>query len=81
MTPVNADLDLSTNICVLISASCTTGWFDWIHGELWLCPNGLVRRSLGLWKTYRQSNHRTVDPAHRPTRAFTHDEIVRVLAA
>jgi hypothetical protein len=29
----------------LISASCTTSWFDWIRGELWLCPNGLLARA------------------------------------
>ncbi|MCG8919131.1 hypothetical protein L6E12_25455 [Actinokineospora sp. PR83] len=32
----------------LISRSCTTGWADWIHGELWLSPTELVRRRLSL---------------------------------
>jgi hypothetical protein len=34
--------------CLLISSACTTGWFDWVHGELWICPDGLLRRRLGL---------------------------------
>lgn len=32
----------------LISRSCTTGWADWIHGELWLSSTALVRRRLSL---------------------------------
>ncbi|EWC59884.1 hypothetical protein UO65_4887 [Actinokineospora spheciospongiae] len=32
----------------LISRSCTTGWADWIHGELWLSPTALVRRRLSF---------------------------------
>ncbi|MFE8988612.1 hypothetical protein ACFYMI_12310 [Streptomyces collinus] len=27
----------------LIARTCTTGWLDWIHGELWLLPDHLVR--------------------------------------
>lgn len=27
----------------LLAASCTTGWLDWVHGELWLLPDSLVR--------------------------------------
>jgi hypothetical protein len=67
--------------CVLVSASCTTSWFDWIHGELWLCPDGLLRRSIGLSKTLAHSNRLTVDPLDRPTRAFEPDDIAQVLAA
>jgi hypothetical protein len=26
----------------MVTASCTTGWFDWIHRELWLCDDGLL---------------------------------------
>jgi hypothetical protein len=69
----------NADACVLISASCTTSWFDWIHGELWLCPDGIVRRSLGLWATIRHFNRQTVDPDRRPTRSFTPDEIERIL--
>ena len=27
----------------LLAGTCTTGWLDWIHGELWLLPDGLLR--------------------------------------
>jgi hypothetical protein len=71
--------DQPTNACTLISASCTTGWRDWIHSELWLCPEGLLRRRLGLWKTIRHGNMRgaqpTVDPENRQTRSFSLDEL------
>ncbi|GAA4608505.1 hypothetical protein BJY16_006874 [Actinoplanes octamycinicus] len=34
-----------------VSRSCTSGWSDWIHGELWLTPVALVRRRLSLADT------------------------------
>jgi hypothetical protein len=69
--------------CTLISASCTTSWFDWIHGELWLCDDGLLRRSLGLMTTFAHSRpiRQTVDPATRPTRVFTANELTEIVAA
>jgi hypothetical protein len=27
----------------LLTASSTTGWADWIHGQLWLLPDGILR--------------------------------------
>jgi Flp pilus assembly protein TadD len=36
---------------VLISRSCTTGWSDWIHGELWLTETALIRGRLSLRET------------------------------
>src|SRR5262245_63584784 len=27
----------------LLSVRCTTGWLDWMHGDLWLMPAGLLR--------------------------------------
>jgi hypothetical protein len=80
MASMKPDPDERTDVCLLISASCTTGWFDWIHGELWLCPDGLLRRSLGLLATIRHSNRRSVDPTNRPMRSFRHGEIVQILA-
>lgn len=35
----------------LVTASCTTGWFDWIHRELWLCEDGLLLVRLNLKAT------------------------------
>ena len=64
----------------LISATCTTSWFDWIHGELWLCPNGLLRRSLGLVATLRHGGGPTLDTTNRPTRVFTQVEIDQIVA-
>lgn len=66
---------------VLISASCTTSWFDWVHGELWLCPDGLLRRSLGLWTTVRHFVGPTVDEDARPTRSFSRADIEAILEA
>jgi hypothetical protein len=39
------------DIAECVSRSCTTGWLDWIHGELWLTPTGLLRRRLSLQET------------------------------
>lgn len=32
----------------LMARTCTTGWLDWIHGELWLTPTCLLRVRSGL---------------------------------
>jgi hypothetical protein len=50
----------NTAVGTLISASCTTGWLDWIHGDLWLLPDGLLRVRSGLGATIRRANERTV---------------------
>ena len=65
---------------VLISASCTTSWFDWVHGELWLCPDGMLRRSLGLMATVRHFVGPTVDVDDRPVRSFAKMEIEAIVA-
>jgi hypothetical protein len=79
-------VDASSAVCTLISASCTTGWLDWIHGELWLCPKGLLRRSLGLSVTTEHalpilSGDGTIGPDQRPVRTFTELEVVSIGAA
>jgi hypothetical protein len=50
----------NTAVGTLISASCTTGWLDWIHGDLWLLPDGLLRVRSGLEATIEHANQRTV---------------------
>lgn len=35
----------------LISRSCTTGWLDWVHGELWLADDAIMRSRLPLAET------------------------------
>jgi hypothetical protein len=49
------------SVGMLITASATTGWLDWIHGELWLFPNGLLRIPSGLVKTFQNGIGPTVD--------------------
>ncbi|MER5277486.1 hypothetical protein ABT025_17240 [Streptomyces sp. NPDC002809] len=44
----------------LLTRSCTTGWGDWIHGELWLLPSSLVRRRLGFTATLANAKGPTV---------------------
>jgi hypothetical protein len=34
---------ISLRSAQLIARTCTTGWLDWIHGELWLLPDQLLR--------------------------------------
>src|SRR2546423_4260585 len=65
----------------LVSASCTTGWLDWIHGELWLLPDGLLRlrTSLRTTRSHRQVNVLTAGGA-LPTRRFADKEIEQLAA-
>jgi hypothetical protein len=67
------------NVCTLLSITCTTSWTDWVHGDLWLCPDGLLRRSRGWRATFANSSSRGlkrgVDQENRPTRQFSADEI------
>lgn len=68
---------MESSECTLATASCTTGWTDWIHGELWICPDGLFRRSLGLRATMAHGSGPTVDPIGRPRRRFSPTEIAQ----
>lgn len=68
---VETPFDAEAEPCVLASAACTSGWLDWIHGELWVCSDGLLRRSLGLRKTIEHGSNATVNPGLRPKRRFT----------
>ncbi len=67
-----------TQVCTLLTASCTTHITDWIHGELWICSDGLLRRALGLRTTIMHGGLATVHEADRPTRQFSQDELDRV---
>jgi hypothetical protein len=71
-----------TGTCSLVSSTCTTGWFDWVHGELWLCPDGLLRRPLGLAVTVMRGlalGRRPLDK--RPRLSMTSAEQVGIAAA
>ncbi len=61
----------------LITSSCTTGWLDWIHGDLWLLPDGLLRIPTGLAATASHGLLQTVsgDPAERE---FTGPELGKI---
>jgi hypothetical protein len=61
----------------LITASCTTGWADWIHGQLWLLPDGLLRVRSSLLTTIGNGVARTVS-GELPTREFSEDEIAKL---
>ncbi|MDW4908577.1 hypothetical protein RB628_25370 [Streptomyces sp. ADMS] len=56
----------------LLTNTCTTGWLDWIHGELWLLPEGLVRIRSGLLTTLVKSGGSGPTPRD-PYRLVTHD--------
>ncbi len=75
----------TSGVCTLITASCTTGWLDPIHAELWFCGEGLLRRSVGLWATIRHGGLRgpkpTVDPENRPVQTFAVEEIRSIVAS
>jgi hypothetical protein len=61
----------------LLTASCTTGWRDWVHGELWLLPDGLLRRRLDVAATRAHGRGPTV-PVERPTCEFDDEAIGRI---
>jgi hypothetical protein len=42
----------------LISRSCTSGWFDWVWGDLWLTEDALFRVSRGMTETRRAARQR-----------------------
>jgi hypothetical protein len=42
----------------LLSRSCTTGWFDWVWGDLWLTEDALVRLSRGMPETREAARQR-----------------------
>lgn len=54
----------------LISKSCTTGWLDWVHGELWLGEEAIMRSRLSLAETLAHGNGGsptvTIPPARVP---------------
>jgi hypothetical protein len=56
----------------LVAASCTTGWLDWIHGELWLLPEGLLRIRSGFMDTVANSFGSGLT-AQDPYRFVAHD--------
>jgi hypothetical protein len=64
----------------LVTASCTTGWFDWIHRELWLCDDGLLLVRLDLKATRAHEKGPTVAATLR-RRPIRDDELAEADAA
>ena len=60
----------------LVTASCTTGWFDWVHRELWLCDDGLLLVRLDLRATRAHGREATVSRTLR-RRSVRDDEVRR----
>ncbi|MGW1776435.1 hypothetical protein [Streptomyces sp. NPDC002104] len=56
----------------LLATSCTTGWLDWLHGELWLLPGSLVRIRGGFLDSLVHSISPRV-PEHRATTVIGYD--------
>ena len=42
----------SSGAASLVTDSCTTGWLDWVHGELWLSEVALIRIRRTLGQTF-----------------------------
>jgi hypothetical protein len=68
-----------TGTAQCLSRSCTTGWLDWIHGELWLSPTTLIRRRL----TWTESTKHRLGPTvgePLPQTQFHDPDLARLLA-
>src|SRR5258708_28253874 len=63
----------------LIAASCTTGWADWEHGNLWLAPDGLARVPLG-WVVSFAHSFQGIDPAIGHIVSITPNDLSQALA-
>jgi hypothetical protein len=65
----------------LLTASATTGWLDWIHGELWLFPTGLLRVPLGVIATLLHGLRPTVNQESPVWRNFDERTFEALLAS
>jgi hypothetical protein len=70
-----------TFVATLLTKSATTGWLDWIHGELWLFPHGLLRIPLNLAITYVHGAGPTVNAKQRPQHAFDQTALQTLLTS
>lgn len=62
----------------LIAASCTTGWDDTEHGNLWLASDGLARIPLG-WGITVAHTFQGVDPAVWWTATISRHDLAQAL--
>lgn len=68
----------AARVGVLLSRSTTTGWLDWMHGEMWLFENGILRIPIGWILTILCVGY-FFNPQKQVTRSFTDDEFARLL--
>jgi hypothetical protein len=64
----------------LLTASCTKGWLDWIHGELWLLPHGLLRIRTDLTTTWINQSGPTVSDDEPRAETFGDSQIEDIVA-
>jgi hypothetical protein len=64
----------------LVTASATTGWFDWIHGEVWIFPHGFLRIRSGLGQTLMNGFGPTVDRQQMNIQWFSHEQFDQLRA-
>jgi len=57
----------------LLARTCTTGWLDWIHGELWLLPDALLRVRSGLLDSVANSVSGSGVTARDPYQVVSYD--------
>ncbi|WRZ91192.1 hypothetical protein OHB54_20195 [Streptomyces sp. NBC_01007] len=57
----------------LLARTCTTGWLDWIHGELLLLPDALVRVRSGLMDSVANSMSGSGVTAKDPYQVVAYD--------
>lgn len=61
----------------LLTASATTGWTDWVHGQLWLLEDGLLRVATDLVRTLGHGPGPTVPDDHAVTAEMNRSEAER----
>lgn len=64
----------------LVSLSCTTGWTDWAHGELWVGSQGALRINRGLEATIKRGGVAAAVPQGSGTRHFSSSDIAELQA-
>jgi hypothetical protein len=78
--PGQTTISAMIDVAQCVSRSCTTGWLDWVHGELWCSPTGLVRLRLS-WRESRAHGIGPTVQAPLPTTTFGPADLRAVLAA
>lgn len=71
-------IESTDTACTLISVSCTTSWFDWIHGELWICPNRFLHKERpgGLSDNFKPLTTLSAMTSNSRGRPLTSHEVV-----